>query len=227
MQHFPDQETRLFIPGPAGQLQAIATPGRKSGDKPPKPAANDAQQVAIVCHPHSLMGGTMNNKVVHTIAQTHRDQGHHVVRFNFRGVEQSEGEYAGGIGESDDLLAVMEWVKSCFPAAKIWLAGFSFGAFVAARTLSMALAKGYQVQHLLLVAPAVENYPFTDLTEFAVPMTVIYGDQDEVVDCSEIVAWFDSVATEKQVACLAGAGHFFHGRLTELKSTVAAKCFAA
>ena len=101
-------------------------------------ADNSVEQVAIVCHPHSLMGGSMNNKVVHTVARTHRDRGHPVVRFNFRGVGESEGEYDAGIGEGDDLLAVMAWIKHCFPAAQIWLAGFSFGSFVAANATRCA-----------------------------------------------------------------------------------------
>lgn len=225
MQAFPDKETRLFIPGPVGRLQAIATPPKQSGDERSPTSANDTENVAIVCHPHSLMGGTMNNKVVHTLARMHRDQGHPVIRFNFRGVEQSEGEYDAGMGESDDLLAVIEWATQCFPQARVWLAGFSFGSFVAARTVELALEQGYPIEHLLLVAPAVENYDFDRLMEFPVPLVMVYGDQDEVVDAAQIQAWFDLVHTPKQSACLAGAGHFFHGRLTDLKSTVETLCF--
>lgn len=217
---FPAKESRLFLPGPAGRLQAIATPGKLTASNMQASSANSVKHVAIVCHPHSLMGGTMNNKVVHTIARAHRDAGHPVIRFNFRGVEQSEGQYDGGVGESDDLLAVMAWAKHCFPAAQIWLAGFSFGSFVSARTTAMALDAGFDLAHLLLVAPAVENYPFDRLTEFAVPMAMIYGDQDEVVDPQEILQWFESVTSDKQIESIEGAGHFFHGRLTDLKAAV-------
>lgn len=225
MSGFPEKETRLFIPGPEGQLQAIVTPAKKVVTDESLNAANGRETVAIVCHPHSLMGGTMNNKVVHTVARTHRDAGHHVVRFNFRGVEQSEGEYADGVGERQDLLAVMAWVAEQAPGAQIYLAGFSFGSFVAASTLRLALGAGYPVKHLLLIAPAVENYPFGSLTEFAVPMVMIYGDKDEVVDATKIAQWYETVGTEKQMACLSEAGHFFHGRLPELKSKIETLCF--
>ncbi|MDX1693632.1 MAG: alpha/beta hydrolase [Ketobacteraceae bacterium] len=217
MESFPDKETRLFIPGPAGQLQAIATPGKVSEPEQASTSGNSVKQVAIVCHPHSLMGGTMNNKVVHTLARMHRDLGRAVIRFNFRGVEKSEGEYDAGVGETDDLLAVMAWAESCFPGAAFHIAGFSFGSFVAARSLAQAIDQGFNVKHLMLVAPAVENYDFGKLTRFAVPVAVIYGDADEVVDPRAIRRWIDAIHSPSQVACLEGAGHFFHGRLTELK----------
>src|SRR3990167_3653863 len=85
---------------------------------------------AIICHPHSLMGGTMNNKVVTTLARAFSDLGHHTVRFNFRGVGESKGVYDAGIGETKDVLAIWDWIKARRPQDKIWLAGFSFGAFV-------------------------------------------------------------------------------------------------
>ncbi len=224
MESFPDKETRLFIPGPAGRLQAIATPGKTTGEESSPTSINGSKQVAIVCHPHSLMGGTMNNKVVHTLARMFRDAGIPVIRFNFRGVEQSEGEYAAGIGETDDLLAVMAWARACFPEAVFRVAGFSFGSFVVARSIDPAIARGYQVRDLLLIAPAVENYEFEKLTEFAVPVAMIYGDQDEVVDPSGIRDWFAAVSGDKDSVCLEGAGHFFHGRLPELKSAAQRLC---
>lgn len=222
---FPEKETRLIVPGAIGGLEAIATPGKQISGDQREYDANSVEQVAIVCHPHSLMGGSMNNKVVHTVARTHRDRGHPVVRFNFRGVGESEGEYDAGIGEGDDLLAVMAWIKHCFPAAQIWLAGFSFGSFVAANALAEAINRGYAVKHLLLIAPATENYPFDRLTEFSVPLAMIYGDQDEVVDPQSIQAWFETVESGKASQCLHGAGHFFHGRLPDLKTSIETLCF--
>ena len=210
MDQFPAEEQRIRLKGPAGVIEAIAAA--------PKPGENEAGIVSIVCHPHSLMGGTMDNKVVHTVARARRDQGQRVVRFNFRGVAGSEGVFDHGIGESDDLLAVIDWVRQVRPADRIWLAGFSFGSFVAARTCAKALTAGAPVDRLLLIAPAVVNYSFDQLTQFPVPVQLIYGDADEVVDPVEIQRWFDSVSSEKSVHCLEGAGHFFHGRLTELKA---------
>lgn len=209
---FPPDEQLIHLQGPCGRLEAIAA----------APAASqpEAGVVSIICHPHSLMGGTMNNKVVHTVARARRDNGQRAVRFNFRSVGDSEGEFDHGIGESDDLLAVIDWVRQVRPADRIWLAGFSFGSFVAARTCARALELGAPVDRLLLIAPAVVNYAFDELTQFPVPLTMIYGDADEVVDPHEIARWFDRVRSEKTLHCFSGAGHFFHGRLTELKSVL-------
>ncbi|AUM14073.1 alpha/beta hydrolase [Ketobacter alkanivorans] len=210
MNHFPVGESPVVINGPAGALHAIATCPQNAGE--------EGGNVTIVCHPHSLMGGTMNNKVVHTVARARRDLGNRVVRFNFRGVEKSEGEYDHGIGEQDDLLAVIDWVRQVRPQDSIRLAGFSFGSFVAASACSRAIERGDPVSDLLLIAPAVVNYDFDRITGFPCPFALIYGDEDEVVDSSEIRSWYDQVQSQKQVYCLQGAGHFFHGRLTEVKT---------
>ena len=206
---FPVGESKIMIPGPEGDLQAITTC--------PEHADNHKGNVTIVCHPHSLMGGTMNNKVVHTVARARRDLGHRVVRFNFRGVEKSEGAYAEGIGEQADLLAVIDWVRSQRPNDDIHLAGFSFGAFVPASTCQQAVGRGDPICDLLLIAPAVVNYPFDTLLQFPSPLTMIYGDADEVVDSNEIRAWGEKVESQKSIHCLNDAGHFFHGRLVEVK----------
>ncbi|NPU92837.1 MAG: alpha/beta fold hydrolase [Gammaproteobacteria bacterium] len=209
MNPFPAEEQRIDLQGPAGVLQAIAAA--------PKDAGNGPGNVTIVCHPHSLMGGTMDNKVVHTVARARRDCGHRTVRFNFRGVAGSAGAFDHGMGESDDLLAVIDWVRQVRPEDRIWLAGFSFGSFVAARTCARAVERGDPIDHLLLIAPAVVNYDFGQLQQFPVPLQLIYGDADEVVDSQEIRHWSEGVQSRKSVHCLPGAGHFFHGRLTELK----------
>lgn len=212
MNEFPPGEAPVFIDGPAGKLQAITTC--------PQNAAEVGGNVTIVCHPHSLMGGTMNNKVVHTVTRARRDLGHRVLRFNFRGVEKSAGQYDHGLGEQEDLLAVVDWVRAARPDDRIWLAGFSFGSFVSASACARAIERGDPVEHLLLIAPAVVNYAFDRLTSFPCPMAMIYGDEDEVVDATEIHNWFETVTSAKQVFCLPGAGHFFHGRLTEVKQIV-------
>lgn len=217
MTEFPTAESRFFIDGVVGQLQATTMCPATAPE-----LTEEQGVVVIVCHPHPLMGGTMNNKVVHTVARCHRDKGHRVVRFNFRGVEKSEGEYAEGIGEADDLMAVLSWVESVRPNDNIILAGFSFGSYVVARAAQQAIGGGSRIQSLLLVAPAVENYDFENYTSFGVPLGVISGDSDEVVDPQKISCWFDSVATEKKMETLEGAGHFFHGQLGELKVLVGA-----
>jgi len=211
---FSPGEHRFCIEGPSGQLDVMTMLPRGQLDEAV------AGVVTVICHPHSLMGGTMNNKVVHTIARCRRDRGHRVVRFNFRGVEKSEGEYAEGIGESDDLLAVMAWVKSIRPNDEIRLSGFSFGAYVAARTLDVSITLGFKVGSLLLVAPAVENYNFDAFLGFCVPLSVIMGQEDEVVAPVAVDQWFDRVVSEKAMLKMPGAGHFFHGQLSELKQYV-------
>ena len=131
--------TTQLIPGPAGNLELVLE----------TPDGWDASQpVTICCHPHPLHGGSLQNKVVHILAKSFLHLGAQVVRFNFRGVGQSEGEFADGLGEQDDLLAVVQWCRQNWPDATLWLAGFSFGAFVAI----MAHEK-IAPQRLVLVAP--------------------------------------------------------------------------
>ena len=202
-------EESVTIEGPVGQLQSLVMA-----------LTADRSVVTIVCHPHPLFGGTMNNKVVHTLVRARRYLGHGVVRFNFRGVGASEGQYDEGQGEQQDLLAVCRWVQQQWQPQHIALAGFSFGAYVAAATCHQACEAGFPINHLLLVAPAVENYSFDQLLQFQPPMGLIYGDADEVVEPTAIKHWFESVTSAKQQFCLPGASHFFHGRLTELKQIV-------
>ena len=215
MAHFPAGESRLFIDGPEGQLEAITTSPKGVGENEPGSGV-----VSIICHPHPRLEGTMNNKVVHTVARAHRDMGHRVVRFNFRGVEQSAGEYADGVGEVDDLLAVVDWVCLRCPEADIWLSGFSFGSFIAAQAVGGLVGQGISVERLLLIAPPVHYGGFAGLNQFPCAAGIIQGEEDEVVVPSEVYEWFGSLVTEARLEKLPGAGHFFHGKLTALKSLV-------
>lgn len=201
-------EVDLMIPGPAGGLQAVW-----------QPADTPSAHVAVVCHPHPLHGGTMNNKVVTTIARAFRDQGFPVLRFNFRGAGSSEGVHDHGRGEVDDLLAVLAWLRQSQQALQVSLAGFSFGAWVCAAA-SARWPRDLRLERLLLVAPPVHYEGFQRLQ--TPPGTVVMmGDQDEVVEPDAMQDW----ATSRQEPCrlqvFSGAGHFFHGRLAELKAEVA------
>lgn len=209
-------EHRLSLSGPAGRLQAVLT----------LPDAWPSVTLMLVCHPHSLMGGSMDNKVVSTLQRAGRDAGLATLRFNFRGVGASEGVFDGGAGEQDDVLAVLDWACATLGCRRLVLAGFSFGAYVAAMAWPRALAAGWQGRRLILVAPPVTRFP---LAGHVLPAEarVIYGDADEVVDPEAIRAWLVTQpaagASERlPVRVLAGAGHFFHGRLTELKDWAAA-----
>ena len=212
---FTNGEGRFLIDGACGQLQLGIMSSARAPD-----SVGASGIVTVVCHPHPLMGGTMNNKVVHTVARCHRDLGRRVVRFNFRGVEKSEGEYVEGVGEVDDLMAVLSWVRRVRPNDKIVLAGFSFGSYVVVQAASQLLVHEMALASLLLIAPAVVNYDFNGFTAFDIPLGVVFGDSDDVVEPAAMQKWFEQVSTEKKQLVLAGAGHFFHGQLVELKALV-------
>ncbi|MEE3322176.1 MAG: alpha/beta fold hydrolase [Pseudomonadota bacterium] len=201
---------REQLAGPAGTLEAVIEQGSET------PAF-----IAIVCHPHPLFGGTMDNKVVTTLTRLVRDRGGVVVRFNFRGVGESQGAYSDGIGETEDLLAVHSWLRQQWPGLPLWLAGFSFGSFVAARGAEILCANGEPVDNLLLVAPPVHHYPFTDIEKTGCPVTVVQGEDDEVVPAEQVYQWAGATPLQPDLIRFPECGHFFHGRLVELKEAAA------
>ncbi|MDP2226786.1 MAG: alpha/beta fold hydrolase [Moraxellaceae bacterium] len=207
-------ETRVAIPGPAGSLQAVWAPAMTSG-----------AAVAVVCHPHPLHGGTMDNKVVTTLARTCRDAGFAVLRFNFRGTGESAGVHDEGRGEVDDLLAVLEWLRPEHGDRPLLLAGFSFGAWVCAAAVAK-LPADWRLQQLVLVAPPVHYAGFEAV---AVPAgtLVIMGDADEVVEPVAMREWALARQPAASLWCLEGASHFFHGRLLELREGLAARLLSA
>ncbi|WP_235776206.1 alpha/beta hydrolase [Rickettsiella massiliensis] len=176
-------------------------------------SANLTTAIAVVCHPHPLYGGTMKNKVVYTLVKSFEQLGLDTVCFNFRGVGQSAGYYDEGRGEVADLLAVLEWIKQVAPQKSIWLAGFSFGSYIAA---CGALAWP-TIEKLICVAPPIENFPFKALASFPCPWWLIQGDKDEVVSAEAVFDWEKTLMNRPHLLCLAGASHFFHGRLVELR----------
>lgn len=200
-------ESVLFISGPVGQLEAIWSP-----------SDSNSRKAAVICHPHPLHGGAMGNKVVTTLARTWRDAGVATLRFNFRGVGQSQGQHDEGRGECDDLLAVLAWLQEQ-GVQQVDLAGFSFGSWVAAN-VSMRLPAGLLLDHLVLVAPPV-HYEGYAAVQPPLPALVMLGDADEVVDAQAMLQWVASRESRPDLCVLAGAGHFFHGRLTELKAELA------
>jgi alpha/beta superfamily hydrolase len=174
-----------------------------------QPAAPKA--VAVICHPHPLYGGTMQNKVVTMLDRSLHELGLVTWRFNFRGVGASAGVHDHGIGEQQDLAAVVEQATQHHPGLPLWLAGFSFGAWVSAR---QAAALG--AAKLISVAPPVGKWDYSDVAP-ACPWTVIQGDADEVIDASHVFDWFDRMHPQATLLRFDGAGHFFHGRMTELR----------
>lgn len=179
------------------------------------PAGTAPRALAVVCHPHPMFGGTLTNKVVHTVARACVAQGAATLRFNFRGVGASAGSYDEGRGETDDLLAVLRYGRGRAADLPLWLGGFSFGSFVALRGQATAGA-----QRLVTVAPPVGRWDFSELEAPQCPWLVVQGDQDELVDHREVAAWMAALAPQAQLVLLPGAEHFFHGRLHEVKAAV-------
>jgi uncharacterized protein len=209
----PPQAERLQLPGPAGALQAlIETPAPAEG-------AADApvRAFGVVCHPHPLYGGTLDNKVVHTVARAFQQLRSPCIRFNFRGVGTSEGAYDDGRGETEDALAVIGFGRRRWPQAALWLGGFSFGGAVA--LLAQARA---QAARLVLVAPGVTKIDVTHAPTPEVPWVVIQGDADEVVPADFVLGWARSLRPPPAIHVMPGAGHFFHGRINELRDAVLA-----
>ncbi|UTF61526.1 alpha/beta hydrolase [Gilvimarinus sp. DA14] len=203
-------QAKTLIDGPVGPLEIAASKGSDSGEY------RHCNTFAVIAHPHPLHGGTMDNKVVTTLMRCYRDLGVDVLRFNFRGVGQSGGEHDHAVGELDDMLAVIAAGLASRPGARPLLAGFSFGSSVAARA-------SYKVNaaHLCLVAPPVPRYEFESGGAFPAPLSVLQGEQDERVDESDVRRWAGALAGDVRYHCFAATGHFFHGKLVELKQQLA------
>lgn len=199
----------VVIPGPAGQLEAVV-----------EHHVDNPKYLAVVCHPHPLYQGTMNNKVVTTLARVYRDDGALVARFNYRGVGTSEGSYGGGDGEAEDLLAVVAWLLKRQPNLPVQLAGFSFGTYVAAKGAQALAAQHTPAQQLLLVAPSVENFSFASFTDTACPVLVVQGGEDDVVSAPAVAKWVAASPLRPILLRIDEAGHFFHGLLPELAELV-------
>ncbi|TLY56266.1 MAG: alpha/beta hydrolase [Gammaproteobacteria bacterium] len=208
----PPHAERLSLAGPAGPLQALIETAVTEVEGPQPVSA-----FAVVCHPHPLYGGTMDNKVVYTVARALEQLGAPAIRFNFRGVGASAGSYDEGRGETADALAVIAYGRRRWPHAALWLAGFSFGGAVAVGAAARA-----GPQRLIAVAPGITTIALTDAAPPACPWLIVQGDADEVVPPQAVRAWVDTLSPAPELRVLHGAGHFFHGRLNELRDVVLA-----
>ncbi len=206
MQKFPNKH-KFLIDGPAGDLEALL-------ERPP--AANLAGCV-VVCHPHPVHGGTMQNKVAHTLARGFLGQDFAALRFNFRGVGKSAGTFDNGDGELDDVFAAMDWLRTEFPENPLWIAGFSFGAALAVRAAAAMGAGG-----LISVAPAVSRFANNLDRQPECPWLIVQGDQDELVDIDETIAWVNELNPGPELDVFPDTEHFFHGKLTLLRNAVEA-----
>jgi len=195
----PASLTRAMIDGPAGRIETdINDPG------------DGRRGIALIAHPNPVQGGTKDNKVVTTLAKAFFALGHVAVRPNFRGVGASDGGFDEGRGETEDLLAVANYLKHQYGELPLILAGFSFGSFVQTR-----VAKRLPAGRMLLVGPAVNRFP----AETVPPDTlVVHGELDDVVPLTDVLDWARPQALP--VVVVPGGEHFFHGRLNILSDIV-------
>ena len=196
---------RLTLDGPVGPLEAILE----------LPAEGPFLGSAIVCHPHPLYGGTMTNKVAHTLARAFVYSGYAALRFNFRGTGASGGNHDDGVGEVDDARTALEFIRERFPDTHCWVAGFSFGAAVAVK-----LAAIENVAGLISIAPAISRFGGGMAQQPDCPWLIVQGDRDELIEIDETVEWIDSLEPGPELIVVPDAEHFFHGRLIELRGIV-------
>jgi len=196
----PKTTRRAVIDGPAGPLELVAN----VPDAPPV-------GLALVAHPLPTHGGTLDNKVVQTLAKTFFALGHVSVRFNFRGVGQSAGAFDEGVGETEDAMAALAYARSQFgDSLPLVLAGFSFGTYVQTR-----VAQRVTPHRMVLVGPAVKRFAVGNVPADTI---VIHGEEDEVVPLADVFAW--ARPQELPVIVFPGCTHFFHGRLPQLQRVI-------
>lgn len=202
----PRKIESLFLDGPAGRLEALLE----------EPEDGNPREAALVCHPHPQHGGTMHNKVVYRVAKGLRHSGCVVLRFNYRGVNLSEGAYAHGEGELEDAKVALAYLRSRYPDLPFTIAGFSFGSRIALR---MGCA-GMGARRVIAVGfPTV----YTDrsyLTGCTVPKIFVQSTQDEFGPVPDLQAVVDTLAEPKQLVLIPAQDHFFAGALEQLESSI-------
>lgn len=207
----PPVAEAVTLDGKAGPLQAVI-------EVPPE--AREPAAFLVACHPHPLHGGTMDNKVVTTLARTAHALGAPTIRFNYRGVGSSAGSFDEGRGEADDVLTAIAAGRQRWPGAALWLAGFSFGGIMALR--ASVRSEAGPVQRLVTVAPALgrEYADPADITLPDCPWLIVQGDADEVIDGALVVDWARRITPAPKLVVLEGCSHFFHRRLADLQQAV-------
>ena len=195
---------KVTIPGPAGKLEVVV----HMPDGAPR-------AIAVIAHPLPTMGGTMENKIVTTLAKAFAELGFAALRFNFRGVGASSGEFDNGNGEVEDALTVTRYALSEYGDLPLILSGFSFGGYVQARAAQQLSVHHLPVHQLVLIAPAVTRYPMPPVPHNTL---LVHGELDEVVSLADVMQW--ARPQHLPIVVLPGAVHFFHGRLEQLKEIV-------
>lgn len=203
------QTERFTIDGPVGAIEIAI-------DRPAGGPEN-LRGITLVAHPHPLFGGSLDNKVAQTLARAFVQLGYAVVRPNFRGVGKSEGEHDKGIGERDDLMAVIAWMRQQpgWETQPLALAGFSFGTFVLSHVAKALEAAGAPAQRLVFVGTAASNW---DVATVPADTLVIHGEKDDTVPLQSVLDW--ARPQTLPVVVIPGGEHFFHGLLPLLKQIV-------
>lgn len=189
-----------LIEGPGGTLELCL-----------QEPAQSVKKIGIICHPHPLHGGTMNNKVVTTLTRTFKDLNMINIRFNYRGVGKSTGVFDEGNGETEDILSVIKWAQLRFPSHEIFLAGFSFGAYVSLKASTVT-----KINQLITIAPAVNHAPFLNLFPDC-PWIVVIAENDQIVPVKEVYHWIETLPTKPDVLFFPDTSHFFDGKLLDLR----------
>ncbi|MEE8273080.1 MAG: alpha/beta hydrolase [Alphaproteobacteria bacterium] len=200
----------VFVNGPEGRLE-----GRyRQGGRPDSP-------IALVLHPHPQYGGTMNNKVVYTLYQAFGRYGFSVMRFNFRGVGRSQGQFDNGQGELSDAASALDWLQNFNPnAAGCWIGGFSFGAWIAMQVLM----RRPEIDAFISVAPPANMFDFTFLAPCPSSGLILHGNCDELVPEPAVAKLAEKLAHQRGITVdyrvIDGANHFFHDRIDEFTEHV-------
>lgn len=196
----------FLFDGPAGKIEALLAAPQTE---------NTHNAIAVVCHPHPLYEGTLHNKITYMIAKTLIEHGIPTLRFNFRGVEKSEGAFADGEGEKDDLISAIAKMKQMFPDKNLWLGGFSFGSCMA-----LKVSQEQNATQLFTVAPPVKADYFTGIIAPQCPWLLLQGLADEVVNAQDVLDWCNTLSSQPDIRTFDDVGHYFHRRLPEIKNAM-------
>jgi uncharacterized protein len=202
----PRRIESLFVAGPAGRLEALLE----------EPEESVPVEAAVVCHPHPQHGGTMHNKVVYRIARGLRKAGCAVLRFNYRGVNLSEGEYAKGIGETEDARVVLKELRERYPSLPIIAAGFSFGARVVLRLTSEESSIG----RVIAVGFPTRDADHRFVSQITVPKYFVQSTNDQFGPRPDLTRFFETVRDPKELDWVEASNHFFHGALDAFEAVI-------
>lgn len=199
----------LLIPGPSGQLEIAIN----------VPSSGAPLGIALIAHPNPAQGGTMEHKIVHTLARTFLQMNYATIRFNYRGVGRSEGVFDEGRGETDDAEAVLNYAQTHLGLQPLVLAGFSFGGSIQVELANRLIENNAHshIKGVVLVGPAVGRFPMKDIPE-SIPCLILQGEDDEIIATADVLNW--AKRQKRPVVVFPDCGHFFHGRLMDLQNEI-------